>query len=684
MRFHGRTIEENPLQVYASALIFSPNYSMIRSCFRTEEPEWIISKPTLDDAWSPCLLDIKAHDASVNCLAWSPNGNLLASASYDMTIKLWDTMTGQCISTLGGHIKMVLSVAWSRNGEQLVSLSADNTVKIWSLSTGHCDMTFDIYMSSVASVVWAAEGALVASLSSDASIRMWRLTPSATALNFTARTKQLVSVALSPDGIRLGSLARDNPSRRSCTIKIWDTTTSQCLWTIDRNAEAIFWPPDTSTVAVVSRYLVTIWDLTTYQQLSEFQNGSHRVDTMGWSPDGSLVAIGSYDLAVRTYDQTTGAASVLRGHQDRLTCVAWSSKPGRLASVSADGTVMIWDPDGGQSEPPFGGHTGRVYCVFLSPDARRLASVANSSFDEIKIWDVETSRCLFTHSIGLSRLRHAAWSPDSTKLSFLDTATADTKVWDLGMGQCLLRKGTGQAGKFLSWSPDGTLCACTTNDTIEIIDENTGKCGRVIQTRYRNAAAAVWSFDATRLASMYLHLRRYKIAFWDAITGRYISDFEVLDSRLMLDYPLPSFAWSPDGTRIACATTRSRVQIWDTATRQCIMLLHTPRIVFHLAFDTSITQNLHYDRGTLDLDPSAIFSLPTATGQNPPTFSPRHIGYGLDEKLAWITFEGKPVLKLPAQYKPVTPREREISYGISGKIMVIGLASGRILIFKFR
>jgi len=63
-------------------------------------------------------------------IAFSPNGILLASASFDRTVKLWDTTTGQCLWTLEGYIKGVISIACSYNCTLVVSAALDETVKL--------------------------------------------------------------------------------------------------------------------------------------------------------------------------------------------------------------------------------------------------------------------------------------------------------------------------------------------------------------------------------------------------------------------------------------------------------------------------------------------------------------------------------------------------------------------------
>ncbi|KAL2198040.1 NACHT domain-containing protein, partial [Corynascus similis CBS 632.67] len=101
--YHKWGIENSPLQVYASALIFSPARSITWNQYRNEEPEWITQKPAMADDWSSCLQTLEGHSNSVISVAWSHDSARLASASHDETVKIWDPTTGQCQSTLEGH-----------------------------------------------------------------------------------------------------------------------------------------------------------------------------------------------------------------------------------------------------------------------------------------------------------------------------------------------------------------------------------------------------------------------------------------------------------------------------------------------------------------------------------------------------------------------------------------------------
>ncbi|KAH7029639.1 uncharacterized protein B0I36DRAFT_228809, partial [Microdochium trichocladiopsis] len=134
-------MENHPLQVYASALVFSPTRSRIRMTFRHEEPSWIKMKPTMEDQWNACLQTLEGHSGGVNSAVFSYDSCRLASASWDKTVKVWDTTTGQCLQTLEGHSGWVNSVVFSHDSCRLASASEDNTVKVWDATAGQCLQT---------------------------------------------------------------------------------------------------------------------------------------------------------------------------------------------------------------------------------------------------------------------------------------------------------------------------------------------------------------------------------------------------------------------------------------------------------------------------------------------------------------------------------------------------------------
>ena len=116
--YHKWAIENSPLQVYASALLFSPARSLIRGIFKKEEPTWITIKPGMEDKWSACLQTLEGHSSSVTSVAFSHDSARLASASHDRTVKIWDASSGECLQTLGTS-KALLSISFDTTGSFL-------------------------------------------------------------------------------------------------------------------------------------------------------------------------------------------------------------------------------------------------------------------------------------------------------------------------------------------------------------------------------------------------------------------------------------------------------------------------------------------------------------------------------------------------------------------------------------
>jgi WD40 repeat protein len=128
MMYHKGAIESYPLQVYVSALLFSPTRSLIRRLFQHEEPKGITIKPSISDSWSACLQTLEGHSSGVCSVAFSHDSARLASASNDKTVKIWDASSSACLQTLEGYSDWVRSVAFSHDSTRLASASDDSTV----------------------------------------------------------------------------------------------------------------------------------------------------------------------------------------------------------------------------------------------------------------------------------------------------------------------------------------------------------------------------------------------------------------------------------------------------------------------------------------------------------------------------------------------------------------------------
>ncbi|MEV2191029.1 WD40 repeat domain-containing protein [Streptomyces phaeochromogenes] len=203
------------------------------------------------------------------CVAFSPDGALLASGHSFDHVRLWDVASGSNVGILHGHSAFVLSVAFSPDGRLLASGSNDNSIRLWNIARRSSAATLTGHTSTVHAVAFSPDGTTLASSSYDRTIRLWDVSSARTIAVLKGHTSAAMSVAFSPDGRMLASGGASASS-----------------------AFGNDYPDD---------HTVRLWDVARRTNVATLTGHTGTVRSVVFSPDGTTLASGSHDGTVRLW-----------------------------------------------------------------------------------------------------------------------------------------------------------------------------------------------------------------------------------------------------------------------------------------------------------------------------------------------------------------------------------------------
>ncbi|MBW4613408.1 MAG: CHAT domain-containing protein [Desmonostoc vinosum HA7617-LM4] len=510
------------------------------------------------------------HTNIINDVRFSPDGKILASASYEGTVKLWNIDTGQVINTFTtGHANAAMGISFSPDGKILASAYGDKTVRLWDTATGREIKILYGHTDWVNSVSFSPDGKILASSGNDGTVRLWNTDTGQEIKTLTGHSSWVYSVSFSPDGKILASAGRDR------IVKLWDTATGQEIKTLSGHRDwvnSVSFSRNGKILASASRdSTVKLWDTATGQEIKTLTGHTNAVLDVSFSSNGKMLATASYDNTVKLWDTATDQEiKTLTGHRNWVNDVSFSPDGKILASASSDNTVKLWNTSTGQENKTLYGHRNWVSGVSFSPDGKMLASASGDY--TVKLWDLTTGQEIKTLTVHKNAVYDVSFSPDG---KILATASYDktVKLWDTATGQEIKTlTGHTNAVRNVSFSPDGKMLASASDDnTVKLWNVATGQEIKTLAGHRNWVYGVSFSPDGKILASASYD---NTVKLWDTVTGQEIRTLSEHRSWV------GGVSFSPDGKILASASADNTVKLWNVATGQEIKTLsgHMSRV----------------------------------------------------------------------------------------------------------
>lgn len=574
---------------------------------RGEVQVWDARSQTLHRVW-------QAHTDSTDALVFSPDGQMLATGSWDCALKLWDLESGALLWS-GWHAKDVLSLAIAPQGSLLASGGNDAVVHLWDLHNGRRLQTLS-HPIPVLSVAWSSDGRLLASGDLEGTIRVWEIANSTSAscvAVLRGHTNRVRGLAFAPDSRTLASASWDT------TVKVWDVTRASLLQTLTMHTDrvnSVAWSPDGNILASCGfDKTIWLWSAEQHRCSTVLHGHAAGVNGLAFTSNGHLLS-GGEDSTLRLWNIASGQCMrMLQGNATSLSDVDWHPDGTQVVGGGTDTLVTIWTVGGRRSPQLLCGHEGAIFEIGWSPDGQWVASSAWDTV--IRLWNATTGterQRLRDPAHGETILYGVAWSPNGQWLAS-GSFQHGVQIWTApAWSHWRIGDQLPTWIRHVAWSPDSTrLVGCGDDGKVYLWNASDGSLHMLFPGHQGVVTSAAWSPDGTRLASAGRNKDSGEMLVWDVQSGEriqaFVSQAEVVyavvwgssgdwlisggSNGTLCWWNVPrgecvrisqtqhgivrSLRRSPDGSRLASCGDDGAITLWDLESGECLETLRRDR-----------------------------------------------------------------------------------------------------------
>ncbi|MDJ0678276.1 MAG: AAA-like domain-containing protein [Xenococcaceae cyanobacterium MO_167.B52] len=556
------------------------------------------------------LHTLEGHQAAIWDVVFSPDSQLVASASRDYTVKLWN-LDGQLLNTLKGHQDEVLGVAFSPNGQLIATTSRDKTVKLWQRNGKLID-TLEGHNKSVWKAVFSPDGKTIASGSEDKTIKLWKINNFGRfklSKTLNSHTNEIRDLSFSPNGQMIASVSND------LTAVVSQVDNGKLLHTLKGHnspvVAVIFHPDNQKVITAGWDGTVKIWSIEG-ALLKTINIETKRIWDLDISPDGNSIATASEQDIVKLAKLDNPLLKVLRSHSAPIIDVVFHPQGEMIFTASDDRKVKLWSKDGSLLNT-FQNQEDSVLGITIDRNGSNLVSGHwNGTIDLLKLEDLKQPEILLDqtikgHKVGVWRI---AISPNG---KIIATASEDktAKLWDWQGNLIVSLDGHQDVVRDVAFTPDGEIIATASYDqTIKLWNTQGDLLKTLDQDNYnvRSEGVLAISPDGKVMATADLEgvVKLWEI---DYSSGQVKVTFN--QSLKSHTEEIRKIVFSPDGQLIASASGDSTIKLWDRSGKLLKTLYGHDEAVWSIAFspDGKTLASVSEDKTAIIWDLQQMFEL---------------------------------------------------------------------------